>query len=223
MSPHRGMLWGFAAANLAIMLIALTAWQMRPEPPPTIQGVLIQDTRALPSFSLIDQHSRTFSNTDLLGRWHLVSYGFTTCPDICPTTLSQLSGALRELDAEERDDLQVLFYSVDHRRDTSERLATYMPFFNSAFLGLTHVDDADNPHLPFERGLGIIAKLEPILDESGVLLDDYRVSHGVTLFLINPRGELQAIFKPDEDRAGNHSFDPDTLLRDYRAVRAYLG
>ena len=57
--------------------------------------------------------------------------------------------------------LDILFYSVDHRRDTVQQMASYVPFFDPDFVGLTHVDDPDNPHLPFEQSLGIMSKLVP--------------------------------------------------------------
>ena len=83
-------LLGFLLANAAIAVVAGLLIYNRPDSPPLIQGVLLPDARELRSFSLYDHHNQTFSNADLQGRWHLVSYGFTTCPDICPTTLSEL-------------------------------------------------------------------------------------------------------------------------------------
>jgi len=172
----------------------------------------------------VDYNNRVFTNDDLQGRWHLVSYGFTTCPDICPTILSQLAIVLRQLEKQGRSDLRVLFYSVDHRRDTVTQMASYVPFFHPDFIGLTHLDDSDNPHLAFEQGLGMVARLVPATGpEVDPADNEYEVMHGVTLFLINPQGQLQAIFEPDKNRSGIPSFNPDTLLRDYLAIRDYLG
>ena len=220
-SSRTRLLLGFTLANTAIALVAAALFFNRPEPPPIIQGVLLTDGRPVQEFSLLDHHGRHFSNRDLLGQWHLVSYGFTTCPDICPTTLSQLTVAAERL-GDYREDLRVLFYSVDHRRDTVEQLAAYLPFFNEEFLGLTHVDDPRNPHLPFETSLGIVARLQPNLEEGVVDPLDYQVQHGVTLFLLNPSGELQAVFEPDQVAPGVHAYNPDTLVADYLAVRRYL-
>jgi protein SCO1/2 len=221
------MLLGFALANLALIAAAYIVVSNRPLPPPQIQGVLLLEGRELEAFTLLDHHNQAFANEDLLGRWHrwhLVSYGFTTCPDICPTTLVQLNQLVDRLGADGASDLRVLFYSIDHRRDTVSQMAGYVPYFNPKFVGLTHEDDPDNPHLPFEQSLGIMSQLSPILDEDGVPdPDNYTVSHGVTLFLINPEGELQAVFEPDEPAPGVHHFDPDKLFNDYTAVRDYLG
>lgn len=217
------MLAGFLLANIAIAVVVALVLFNRPAAPPHIQGVFLPQARELPPFRLLDHHNRVFTNEDLQGRWHLVAYGFTTCPDICPTTLSQLAIVNRKLRELGHHDLRVLFYTVDHRRDTVAQMASYVPFFDPAFIGLTHLDDSDNPHLPFEQGLGIIAQLQPL---NGPGIDpadnEYEVMHGVTLFLINPEGALQAIFEPDSNQPGTQVFNPDTVLRDYLAIRQYL-
>jgi protein SCO1/2 len=212
------MLAGFVLANLAIVAVALVVYVNRPTRPPQIQGVVLPEPVPLPAFQLIDHNGNAFTNSALMGRWHLVSYGFTTCPDICPTTLAQVADAISLLGSR-ASDLQVLFYTVDHRRDTARQLAVYLPFFNADFVGLTHVDDPDNPHLPFEQGLGIVARLVPDTDPDSV---DYQVLHGITLYLLNPQGELQAIFEPDNTGLGPLSFSADRLAADYLAVRNYL-
>lgn len=223
-STRSRILLGFGLANIAIILVAALVLLNRPAEPPQIQGVLLPDARELQPFALIDQNNARFTNDNLLGRWHLISYGFTTCPDICPTTLSQLAVVSKELEKLGNNELSVLFYTVDHRRDTAAQLASYVPFFDEDFLGLTHLDDADNPHMPFEKSLGIVAQLVPNTGpESTGSANDYSVNHGVTLFLLNPQGQLQAIFEPQNRLPGEHTFDPQIILRDYLAIRDYLG
>ena len=218
LSVRNRMLAGFALANVAIIAVATVVYNHRPVTPPRIHGVLLAQASPLPAFSLLDHKGETFSNSSLQGRWHLVAYGYTTCPDICPTTLSALSVVVSKL-GDRAEDLRVLFYTIDYRRDTPGQLASYLPFFNRDFVGLTHLDDPDNPHLPFEQGLGIVARLVPGDDPES---DDYQVIHGMTLFLLNPRGELQAILEPGRSGPGLQSFDPDSLITDYLAVRQYL-
>jgi protein SCO1/2 len=223
-SARTRMLVGFLLANMAIVAVAAVVILTRPASPPLINGVLLPEGRELLPFSLLDHHNQVFNNDNLKGRWHLVSYGFTTCPDICPTILSQLAIVASQLEQRGTADLRILFYTVDHRRDTVSQMASYIPFFHADFVGLTHLDDSDNPHLPFEKSLGVYAQLVPIMtpdDEAAA--NDYQVNHGVTLFLLNPDGELQAIFEPEEALPGTHSFDPDKVLVDYLAIRRYLG
>ena len=225
LSPRARLLWGFLVANICIAVVATLVLLNRPPSPPIIQGVLLAEGRELAPFQLLNHHNEVFTNKDLQGRWHLVSYGFTACPDICPTTLNHLVTVKQQLRQQGRArDLRVLFYSVDHRRDTVQQMANYVPFFDPEFIGLTHVDNSANPHLPFEKRLGIVAQLVP---PTGPNVDptnnDYEVNHGVTLFLINPEGKLQAIFEPDYEGSGFHSFDPDTVLLDYLEIRNFLG
>lgn len=214
----------FVVVNALLALAAVYVLSNR-DTPPLIQGVLLPEARDLPPFTLLDARGDSFSNADLRGRWHLVAYGFTTCPDFCPATLAQLAEVVAALAQRQRDDdLRILFYSVDHRRDTPERLAAYLPFFNADFVGLTHADNPDNPHLPFEQGLGITAQLVPNT-EPGARGDpnDYQVLHGMNVYLLNPEGRLQAVFEPDRTGPTQFSFDPQRLLADYLAVRDYLG
>ena len=187
----------FVIANVLLATIVWTVWLNKPSTPPQIQGVLLAQGKDLSDFSLLDHNNQPFGNRDLLGQWHLVSYGFTQCPDVCPTTLSILAALADQLISEGQEPLKILFYSVDHRRDTTAKLASYLPFFDSKFLGLTHIDNPENSHLPFEQGLGIFAKLTSSNETvDGQYKSTYEVSHGVTLFLLNPQGQLQAIFEP---------------------------
>ena len=221
--PRAKFILSFALANLVLVLIAATVWLNKPETPPLIQGVLLPESRPLQEFGLIDHNNQIFGNEDLIGQWHLVAYGFTTCPDVCPTTLSTLAQVAGRLRADGHNPPEVLFYSVDHRRDTVAQLASYMPFFHPDFRGLTHVDNALNPHLPFEQGLGIFARLTPVDEQvDGQFTGAYQVSHGVTLFLINPQGRLQAIFEPGEDQHGAKVFDAGKIYHDYLQVMAYF-
>ena len=223
--PFRNKMFrGFLLANLGVAAIAVILILVRPSEPPIIQGVLLPEARSIDAFTLIDHNDQSFTQENLKGQWHLISYGFTTCPDICPTTLVQINTMLKEIKEDRYADLQILFYSVDHRRDTPSKMANYVPFFNSDFIGLTHLDDPENPHLPFEKGLGITAQLTPRISESEIIdPNDYEVSHGVTLFLVNPDAKLQAIFKPDINGMGYAEFNPTRLRSDYLEIRKYLG
>jgi protein SCO1/2 len=224
LSPKACLTLCLLLINLALLSFAAVIWQQRAQTPPLIQGVLLPQARTIAPFSLLDHQHQPFTERELLGRWHLVSYGFTACPDICPTTLAQLARFAKMLERQGHHDLRLLFYSVDHRRDTSAVLASYLPFFNADFVGLTHLDHSANPHLPFEQGLGINAQLSPadgqIDSEAG---NAYQVSHGITLLLLNPEGQFQAVFTPNLDSAGASHFDAHQILKDYLQIRDYLG
>jgi len=222
MQPRQRMLLGFVLANSVIAAVAALLVLTRPTPPPQIQGVLLPQARALAPFELTDHRGKKFSNRDLEGHWHLVSYGFTTCPDICPATLAELASFRSQVTPELRSDLKILFYSVDHRRDTPGQLASYVSFFDADFTGLTATEGEEAAAAAFASSLGIMSVLEPA---EGTTLDegDYQVGHGVTLLLLNPDGKLQAVLQPGlVDAQGFPGFDIGTLLRDYARIRAHL-
>jgi protein SCO1/2 len=89
-----------------------------------------------PSFELTDHNSKPFSSTMLAGHPYAVFFGFTHCPDVCPTTLLEMSNILRHLGAD-ADRLKVLFVTVDPERDTPEQLRQYLDSFDPRIIGLT--------------------------------------------------------------------------------------
>ena len=106
---------------------------------PLINGVIIPNSNPLDDFIVLDHRNQKFTNQELLGKWHLLSYGYTNCPDVCPMTLTVLAQLSQHLKSDnESSDLSILFYTIDHQRDTVERLEKYLPFFDNNFLGLTY-------------------------------------------------------------------------------------
>ena len=88
-------------------------------------------------FHLVDQDGKTFQLSQLHGKAVLFSFGFTHCPNVCPTTLSDLAKIYRALPPEDRPKVQVLFVSVDPHRDRPETMKKYVPYFDDSFIGLT--------------------------------------------------------------------------------------
>lgn len=200
-----------AAVLLASGGVGYYLWS-RYEPPPDIHGAYLQPARKLENFSLLNHRQSRFEREDLKGRWHLVTYGYTHCPDICPMTLATLSQWVQRLERENvYPDLQVLFYSVDGERDTPAVLEQYLPYFHADFIGLTRENPGD--HRNFEQGLGIVSR-------DGDAQGQW-INHGVMIMLLNPRAQLQAVFRPQRNEHGLFHFSEETLLRDYRAVRRY--
>jgi protein SCO1/2 len=179
------------------------ARQQAPVPLVLEHATLFPAPRALPDFALLDQAGRPFGPGRLAGRWSILFFGFTQCPDVCPSTLAALAAARRELaDLPPAQQPQVILVSVDPARDTPERLAGYVRFFDESFTGVT----------------GEPAALETLTRELGVAVlvgkpDDagrYTIDHTATLFLVNPDGALAAVFGTP------HS--PDGIAHDYRLI-----
>jgi protein SCO1 len=167
-----------------------------------VTGTLLDPPRPLPSFSLVDQANRAFDNERLRGRWSYLFFGFTNCPDVCPTTLrmlAQTEQSLSDLPPAERP--QVILVSVDPKRDTPQQLVSYLKFFNPAFIGLTGEQEALDA---FTRQLGVPVAITPT--DNG----NYTVDHSAAIFLIDPSGAMRALFSPP------HS--PTSLADDYRRI-----
>lgn len=135
---------------------------------------------------VLQQHGGEFTNQHLQGKWTFVIFGYTYCPDVCPTTLTRIKSVLPSLTA--TANVQIAFVSADPIRDTTSRLHQYVNYFDVSFLGLTTTHDklfpfAQNLYLPY----GIIAVKKR---------DDYAVNHSASIALINPQGKYVAQFKP---------------------------
>jgi protein SCO1 len=152
-------------------------------------AMMLETPRRFSDPSLVDHHGEVFDKARLEGKWTLLFFGFTHCPDICPTTLSLLNKVISPMDEEEKEQLQVVLLSVDPERDTPEQLAGYVPFFNEDFLGVT-----GNPYqvLSLATQLNAVYTKVPLDEESG----DYTVDHSGNIVLINPFGDYHGFFRP---------------------------
>ncbi len=165
----------------------------------TLEGVtatVLPEARALPDFLLEDHHGKAFTNESLRGQWSFVFFGYTHCPDICPTTLALLNQVDEILKKEKGIVLpQTIFISVDPERDTMEQLAAYVPYFNPEFIGvrgsLQQLQGLTTP-------LGIAFGQEG--DQDGnVESEDYEVYHSARILLVDPDVRLKALLSSPHD------------------------
>ena len=161
-------------------------------------GTWLPEPRPVAAFRLTDQAGRERSNADLQDRPSLLFFGFTYCPDVCPTTLAALTAALRHAPL---PGVQVLFVSVDPERDTAAALKDYLGAFNHDFIGLRGDAQAMDPLM---RSLGAIAIRQPLADGS------YTMDHTATLYLLDRHGRLVAVFTPP--------FAPERLAADFDRI-----
>ena len=154
-------------------------------------GLFLFDTpRALGDFFLVDHNAEPFTQSALMGHWTLVFFGFTHCPDICPTTMAEPAELKAQLADTEAQDARVAMVSVDPARDTPERLADYVPYFHSDFLGVTG-EFADI--LSFAQRLN--APFRKVSEPEGA----YQIEHSANVMLINPRGDYHGFFRAPLD------------------------
>jgi protein SCO1 len=152
-----------------------------------INGLYVLDTpRDIGEFALVDHHGKPFDPARLKGRWSLVFFGFTYCPDICPTTMALLNDFMASLEGTEAEDTQVVMVSVDPARDTVEKLASYVPYFNPDFIGVT------GEFLEIHRfATALNTPFRKVMGEG----DNYQVDHSANVVLINPKGHYHGFFK----------------------------
>jgi protein SCO1/2 len=189
---------------LAILLIALAAglglWAGQrwfgpgaSAPPTLATTVLYPQPRDLPEFALDGGDGQRLDHNTLRGRWSLVFLGFTHCPDICPTTLAQLSAVEKLLaDLPESQRPRIVFVSADPERDTPERTAAYAQHFSSDALGAT----ADHARLePFVRSLHMVYM------KTDLPGDEYSVDHTAYVAVLDPEVRHVGMIRPPLDAA----------------------
>ena len=142
------------------------------------------------TLELTDHTGRKRTLEDFRGKAVVLFFGFTHCPDVCPTTLADVSQALKEL-GPERERVQVLFVTVDPERDTREALARYVTAFDPRFLGL-YGDAAATQRA---------AKEFKVYYEKRKTADGYSVDHSAQSYVIDPRGRLRLFVRHDRIRA----------------------
>ena len=99
--------------------------------------IALPTSRELPALQLVSTTGQPVNTQHLAEKWHLVFFGYTFCPDICPTTLAELRQLNKLLPAEVKDQLQIVMVSVDPHRDTTEQLHAYLKYFDPTFVGFT--------------------------------------------------------------------------------------
>jgi protein SCO1/2 len=153
--------------------------------PTLAKATLLEPARPLPPMAFVDEQGQPFASERLRGRWSILFFGFTHCPDVCPTTLAllaQVEKQLTDLPAEQRP--QIVLMSVDPARDTPEQLAKYVKSFSPTFTGVTG-DQAAMHEFALKLGVPVA-----ITQLSG---GGYTVDHSAAIFIIDPSGALRAL------------------------------
>jgi protein SCO1/2 len=166
------------------------------------RATLLDPARPLPDFALVDQDGAPFGPQRLKNQWTLMFFGFTHCPDVCPTTLGMLAQTEKQLaDLPEGQRPHVVLVSVDPKRDTPQQLASYVKFFSPSFTGVTGSQQAIDD---FTRALGVPVGISPTANGG------YNVDHSAAIFLIDPNGAMRALFStPHESQV---------IASDYRRI-----
>lgn len=141
--------------------------------------------KPVPDVAMVDHHGKTIAWSDYRGKWLVVFFGYTNCPDACPTGLTDLDKQLRRLGSI-AEKTQVLFVTLDPERDTTARLKAYVPYFNPTFVGLRPEQ----------------AELKALIRQFGVTYEkatssvpgSYLIDHSLRYYVIDPQGQLHSSF-----------------------------
>jgi protein SCO1/2 len=162
----------------------MVARRLQDDAPALVAGTRLPQPRPVAEFSLQDHRGAAFGAATLRGQSSLVFFGFTHCPDVCPTTLALMAQLAREPSLKS---LRLVFVTVDPQRDDTTTLANYVQAFGGSITGLRGEDAQLEPLL---QSLGAARAVQPLAG------GDYSVDHSATLFYVDAQGRLAAVFTP---------------------------
>lgn len=168
---------------LLLLVAALIGWWNLPA---QLHGIQLQSPRVADDFTLPASTGGEVSLSDFRGKFVVLFFGYTFCPDVCPTTLGDLQQMVKALGATRAEDVQVIMVSVDPERDTPEQLATYLNYFDPTFIGMT---GTVNEIQPVAQQFGIYFEAQPGSQNTGYLVD-----HTAAVTVIDPDGHVRLIW-----------------------------
>ena len=184
---------------IVALFLILTACSPKPE----FKNIDITGSTAFgKDFSLLDPDSKVITLADFKGKVVLMFFGYTQCPDVCPTTLTEMQQVMTIL-GPQSDKVQVLFVTVDSGRDTAAILKQYVPAFDPRFLGLRPTDDAALEKVA--KDFKIYYKKVP-----GTSPGSYTIDHTAGSYAFDPDGRLRLYIK--------HAQGPETLAHDLKEL-----
>lgn len=154
-------------------------------------------------FTLVDHAGRTITLADFRGKAVAMFFGYTHCPDVCPTTLSDFAEAMRQLGPDAAR-VQVIFVTVDPQRDTPELLAQFVPAFDPGFLGA---------HAPGDELARLAKSFRVVYQKTAVKApDDYLIDHSAGTYVFDPQGRLRLLMP--------YGSSPSAIVHDLRTLLA---
>ena len=174
--------------------------------PKNLEATLLDKSKPLTNFNLIDHDNAQFNLASLKNNWSFLFFGYTHCPDVCPLAMQVMRKVWLAPELKAKTNLKMIFVSVDPDRDTPSILKDYAQYYNPAFIGVTgKADEIDK----LTRQIGILYGFdEP--NKNG----DYNVSHSGQIILIDPKGNMRAVFSPP--------LNPASIVKDFVAIKKFV-
>ena len=166
---------------------------------------LFESPKKISDFSFYSADKTEFTKSDLIGKWTLMYFGFTRCPDECPTTMYQMSKLIKVLREKEfpLEDKQWVLVSIDPERDTPEDIDKYAKGFDQDFIGVVNIR-------PMLLSLATQLSVNNVMPNSESMDHSHLDNHVNNIILLNPEGEFAGIFRPP--------FDVSRLSLTYQSV-----
>lgn len=177
------------------LVVFIVVWHFVLQPtakrlPEQLQATVLPQGKPIVGLSLKDHNDAAFTEERFKGKWSFLFFGFTNCPDICPTTMLVMKSVWAKLPESARaaPEPQLYFVSVDPQRDTTTLLKAYATFYHPDFIGVT----------------GNLNQLDVLVNQVGALYGyedgdkegEYTVNHSAQIILIDPAGKMRAVFSP---------------------------
>jgi protein SCO1/2 len=151
-------------------------------------GQSIQPPQSAFDFHLTNQQGKEVKLSQWRSHVVLFSFGFTHCPNVCPTTLTNLVTVYQALPPADRDRVRIAFISVDTQRDRPAALREYLSYFDPTFIGLTGSKE------DIDRVTGAFGASYALIHKPGDAPENYNVMHSANIYLVNPKGEWELIY-----------------------------
>jgi protein SCO1/2 len=191
-------------------------------PVETEVAIVLPEPRVLPEFTLSRGEAAVFDRNSLQGRWSLFFFGYTRCPDVCPTELFTLAELLRKIEqtpAAVVAEPQVVFVSVDPQQDLPAAVQRYVGYYHPRFVGATAEQSVVDR---LSRSMGAVYERVYYRDGREFVVDPqkgppqglesaYLINHSATIFLLNPQGRLHALFSTPHV--------PEKMIADLNAIQ----
>ena len=160
-----------------------------------INGLFLFETpKQISDFTFLSEDNIEFKKDDLIGKWTLMYFGFTRCPDECPTSMYQMSKLVKVLREKNfpLEDKQFVLVSIDPERDSPEQINKYAKGFDEAFIGVSNVR-------PMLINLATQLSVNNVMPSGGETDHSHLDNHVNNIILLNPNGEFAGVFRPPFD------------------------
>jgi protein SCO1/2 len=191
-APDRSRYWltglaiGFVMVGLLVGWLSIQFMTGRLSlVPHEFNGLVMQSPEPMNNFTLLSHTGESFNLRDTRGKTVLVYFGYTFCPDVCPATLVEVAKA-KQLLGRQGDDLEVLMVTLDPERDTPEKLAEYLAYFDQSFIGLT---GSEAELLQVTTPFGVYFQ-----KREGTAASGYLVDHTASVMVLDDEGYLRLVF-----------------------------